>query len=227
MILEVRGVFKRYQMNGIQVEALRGVDFKLNAGEMVGIVGPSGAGKSTFLHIIGLLERPTEGEVLLMGQHVHNLSEEERSRLRLKELGFVFQFHHLLPEFTACENVALPALILGKGRREAYANAADLLTRLGLGNRLHHKPGELSGGEQQRVAFARALINSPRIILADEPTGNLDATSADQLKELLTEFCRQEGSALVLVTHNLQIVRDLGRVLYMRDGRWQMAGEEH
>ncbi|MFN3822218.1 MAG: ABC transporter ATP-binding protein [bacterium] len=221
MIIEAKRLVKRYSIDGSEVEALRGIDFFLEEGERIVIVGPSGAGKSTLLHLLGLLENPTEGILLFRGRSVGQLTDEERSRIRLQEIGFVFQFHHLLPEFTALENVMLPALMLNRTREEAQNRAQELLKRIGLEERMNHKPGELSGGEQQRVAFARALINNPHLILADEPTGNLDQEHANQLKTLLCELCEQQGRALVLVTHNSELANGLGKTLFIRDGRFE------
>lgn len=221
MIVEAKRIVKRYYLDGSEVEALRGVDFSIEEGERIVVVGPSGAGKSTLLHILGLLENPTEGTLLFRGIPVGELTDEERSRIRLQEIGFVFQFHHLLPEFTALENIMLPALMLKRNREEAQNSATELLKRIGLEKRMNHKPGELSGGEQQRVAFARALINNPHLILADEPTGNLDQENATQLKILLRNICEQQGTALVLVTHNAELANGLGKTLFIRDGRFE------
>jgi len=191
----------------------------MEAGETVSIVGPSGAGKSTLLHLLGVLEKPTCGQVFINGKDTSQLSEPERSRLRLEKIGFIFQFHHLLPEFTALENVMLPGLILGKELSRCVQGASDLLEQVGLKERLHHKPGELSGGEQQRVALARALINQPALILADEPTGNLDFESARRMQLLLWQLCTDHQATVLIVTHNLEFAHSADRVFKMEGGR--------
>jgi lipoprotein-releasing system ATP-binding protein len=183
------------------------------------LVGPSGSGKSTLLHIAGLLETPDAGEVVIGGRNCGELSDRERTAIRLKELGFVYQFHHLLPEFTARENVMLPQRISGVSRRKARAQAEELLGRLGMGERLDHRPSRLSGGEQQRVAVARALANHPRILLADEPTGNLDPKTAKLVLDELVSLARAEGVAALVATHNLQLAAKMDRALLLQDGR--------
>src|SRR5262245_23296839 len=190
----------------------------VEAGELVAIVGSSGSGKSTLLHILGGLMHPDAGRVEVAGESVYALSEQRRAALRNGQVGFVFQFHHLLPEFTAVENVALPAMVAGKSRSASLQRARDLLERLGLGDRQSHRPGELSGGEQQRVAVARALVNAPGVALADEPTGNLDQAASEQLYDVLESTARQHGVALVVATHSESLARRAHRVLVLRDG---------
>ena len=210
---------KSFRTGGLEVKVLKGVDLEIVPGEMVAIVGASGVGKSTLLHILGTLERPTVGEVLFHGEHLFQKSESELAAFRNRQIGFVFQFHHLLPEFTALENVAMPALIAGMRHAEALSRAGKWLARMGLSDRLHHRPGELSGGEQQRVATARALIHEPRIVLADEPTGNLDTAAGDALFQLMRSLNEEQGIGFVVVTHNEQLAGHIGRTLRMVDGR--------
>ncbi len=218
-LLAARGLVKRYRTGDKTVEVLRGIDLDLGRGDMVAVVGASGAGKSTLLHILGTLERPTAGEVRIDGVDVFRLRDVELAAFRNRRIGFVFQFHHLLPEFTARENVAMPALIAGRPRREAFATAVRLLDEVGLAGRLDHKPGELSGGEQQRVALARALVLEPDLVLADEPTGNLDEATADEVQALLVELNRRRSTTVVVVTHNERLAGRMGRVLAMAHGR--------
>jgi lipoprotein-releasing system ATP-binding protein len=217
-LIKVVNVTKSFPMGGQDVIALRGVRFDVARGEMLAIVGASGAGKSTLLHIIGTLDTPTSGTVLFEGQDLFNCSEEERAEFRNKRIGFVFQFHHLLPEFTALENTCLPALIRNSPPAEAYERATTILTQVGLGARLHHKPGELSGGEQQRIAVARALMQHPDIVLADEPTGNLDTHTGEALFELMRNLNRARGISFVIVTHNEKLSAQTDRVIRMEDG---------
>ncbi|HEY8278925.1 MAG TPA: ABC transporter ATP-binding protein [Bdellovibrionota bacterium] len=217
-LLRARGVTKTYTKDGAPVEVLRGVDFELREGETLAILGSSGAGKSTLLHVLGTLEPPTEGEVLYYGQDVTNFSSEKVSRFRNREIGFVFQFHYLLQEFSALENVLMPALIAGEDRPKYEERARALLTEVGLSHRLTHRPAELSGGEQQRVALARALIMHPRVLLADEPTGNLDSANAQKVKDLFLELSKSRGITIALVTHDEDIAKDFGRHLVMKDG---------
>ena len=207
-----------FRQGALRLEVLRGASLTLAAGEIVALVGPSGAGKSTLLHIAGLLERPQSGEIEIGGQVCNAMSEAERTRTRRGELGFVYQFHHLLPEFSALENVMLPQLIAGAGRDAARARARELLGRLGLEARLDHRPGRLSGGEQQRAAVARALANRPRVLLADEPTGNLDQRTAEGVFAELLELVRGEGLAALVATHNEALAARMDRVLKLRDG---------
>ncbi len=224
ILIEVKDLHKKYRLDGRTVEVLKGVDLTVNTGEKVAVIGPSGSGKSTLLHQLGLLERPSGGSIRLEGREVTALPERELNRLRLSQVGFVFQFHHLLPEFSALENVLMPALIAGKDRGEAEPRARALLNDVGLGGRLEHKPGELSGGEQQRAALARALMNQPKILLADEPTGNLDREASALLKRLLWEICDRQSMSMIIVTHNLKLAEDTDRMLEMVEGRLVTGG---
>jgi lipoprotein-releasing system ATP-binding protein len=221
-MVQVVDLHKSFPMGGQEVTALRGVRFDIARGEMLAIVGASGAGKSTLLQIIGTLDRPTSGTVLFEGQDLFRLSEDEQAAFRNRRVGFVFQFHHLLPEFTALENAVLPAFIQNQSRAQALADATALLKDVGLEHRLHHKPGELSGGEQQRVAVARALMQRPDLVLADEPTGNLDTHTGEALFRLLHKLNRERGITFVIVTHNDKLSAQADRILHMEDG--QIAG---
>ncbi|MFQ5329649.1 MAG: ABC transporter ATP-binding protein [Thermodesulfobacteriota bacterium] len=223
-LLRAERVYKSHGGGAKVVEVLKGVDISLEKGETVAILGASGAGKSTLLHIMGGLDRPTEGEVLYEGKPIFDRSERMLASFRNRSVGFVFQFHHLLPEFTALENAMMPGLLGGEGRREAKGKAADLLGEVGLGHRLEHKPGELSGGEQQRLAIARALIQTPSLLLADEPTGNLDTHTGDDVFNLLLRMNRERGVTIVLVTHNKTLASKVGRRLTMIDGRLHEEG---
>jgi lipoprotein-releasing system ATP-binding protein len=198
---------------------LKGVDITINKGEVVSIVGPSGSGKSTFLHILGTLDKPDKGEVLLQNQNITRLQGNRLSSFRNKHIGFVFQFHHLLPEFSALENVCIPGWILSSNKGQVKNKALELLNLLGLGHRLENKPAQLSGGEQQRVAVARALINSPEIVFADEPTGNLDTANAKELHQLFFDLRKQFQQTFLIVTHNEELAQLSDRVLHMKDGR--------
>ncbi len=218
-LITLKGLYKRYGRAGAEVEVLNGIDLCLKKGETVAIVGASGVGKSTLLNIMGALDRPSKGEVLYNGSPITGLDDRRLASLRNRSIGFVFQFHHLLPEFTALENVMLPAIIGGAGRAEAKAKAEALLKEVGLWQRLGHKPGELSGGEQQRAAIVRAIIQSPEAVLADEPTGNLDTKTADEVFEVLLNLNRAKGTALVVVTHNERLASRMSRRLNMVDGR--------
>jgi lipoprotein-releasing system ATP-binding protein len=218
-ILQLEGVTRSFRQGEREIVVLTGVDVVLWPGQAVALVGPSGAGKSTLLHITGLLESPTSGRIFLNGRDCATLSEAERTRLRRKEIGFVYQFHQLLPEFSALENVVLPQMILGRGRKAAEARALSLLGGLGLAERAHHRPAELSGGEQQRTAICRGLANSPRLLLADEPTGNLDPHTSEYVFRELVELIRHQGVAALIATHNLELARRMDRVLQVHEGR--------
>jgi len=210
---------------GQRLKVLSGLEFEVGEGEKTVIVGQSGVGKSTLLHILGALDRPTSGQVLFGGIDLAGLDDRQLARLRNREMGFVFQFHHLLPDFTALENTMMPALIQGMPREEAVARAEAVLGRVGLTSRLEHKPGELSGGEQQRVAVARAVVLSPRAILADEPTGNLDPSTAADVHEVLIDLNRSHGVTLIIVTHNEQLAALADTTLVLREGRVHRSNE--
>lgn len=219
--VEVRGLTKTYVHGGQKLPILRGIDLLLEAGEMVAVVGASGVGKSTLLHILGTLDAPTTGAIEFNGLHVTRLAPSALAEFRNRSIGFVFQFHHLLPEFNALENTMMPALIARTPRAQAEASARAILGRVGLSRRLTHKPGELSGGEQQRVALARALILSPSLLLADEPTGNLDTRTGDEIHELFFELNRECGTTMLVVTHNPTLAARMPRQVVMVDGRIQ------
>ena len=219
-LLYADGIWKEYR-NGqsIVLQVLKGVDLEIREGEFVVIVGPSGSGKSTLLHILGGLDKPTEGSVRLDGHDIFQFSEEELAEFRNRKLGFVFQFHHLLPEFTALENVCMPALIRGETMEKAKSRAGTILKTVGLEGRMLHKPNELSGGEQQRVAVARALMNKPELILADEPSGNLDKENGLRLHELLADLSANQGHTFVVATHNPDLAKRADRILKMTEGK--------
>lgn len=219
LVLELRGVSKTYN-TGLpnEVQVLRGVDLAVKAGEIVALVAPSGAGKSTLLHMAGLLDTPDAGDVIFAGQNMNGLSDTKRTGLRRDDVGFVYQFHHLLPEFSAVENVILPQLAAGVGRKEAADRAMNLLDRVGVSGRAEHRPAALSGGEAQRVAFCRALANGPRLLLGDEPTGNLDPTTSDQVFGTLMDLVRSTGLAAVIATHNLELAARMDRVVRLDAG---------
>lgn len=220
-VIEARDLGVRYSEAGRDISILHDVSLQVQAGEMVAIVGASGSGKSTLLHILGLLDKPTTGQVWVQGQATEDMNEKQRSRLRNQALGFVYQFHHLLPEFHALDNAAMPLIVRGLKRDEARAQAQALLERVGLGERLDHFPGQLSGGERQRVALARALVSNPACVLADEPTGNLDRHTADEMFGLLQEVNRELGTAFVIVTHDVALASLAHRQLHMVDGNLQ------
>ena len=218
-VLQVRGLERTYVTAAGSLTVLRGVDLDVMPGEIVGLIGPSGSGKSSLLHAAGLLEHPDAGTITILGRDCTNLVEAERTRVRLATIGFVYQFHHLLPEFSALDNVARPLMIAGVARKAAEARAATLLGELGLADRVQHQPAQLSGGEQQRVAVARALANSPRLLLADEPTGNLDPTTSAAVFDNLYQLARKTGVAALVATHNLELALHMDRVLALKDGR--------
>ena len=218
--LRLEGVRRTFVQASSRLEVLRGIDLRLPAGTLAALVGPSGAGKSTLLHIAGLLERPSDGQVVIEGQAAARLSEGERTRLRGARIGFVYQFHHLLPDFTAVENVMMPQLITGQGRTAARKRGMELLERLGIGARATHRPARLSGGEQQRVAIARALANRPGLLLADEPTGNLDLATADTVFETLLQVSRELGTAALVATHNPDLAARMDTTYSLREGRF-------
>lgn len=217
-ILQVQNIIKSYHMGKVVVPALRGVSFDVEEGEFLAVLGPSGSGKSTLLHLIGCLDRPDEGEILFEGRNVLILNDDELAELRLKKMGFVFQFFNLLPRLTALENVKIPLALAGVSDKEADERARKLLELVGLGKRLNHRPSELSGGEQQRVAIARALINNPKLVLADEPTGNLDTKSGWEIVNLMRKLNEEIGQTFIVVTHDPQIAEVADRILYLKDG---------
>jgi lipoprotein-releasing system ATP-binding protein len=218
-LVRVEGIRKKFLHEGNEVEILKGIDLAIDAGEMLCIVGPSGAGKSTLLHILGTLDLPTSGKIVFEGEDVTRFSSSGLAGFRNRALGFVFQFHHLLPEFNALENVMMPGLIRGTPRAAIEKSARALLEEVGLTHRLTHRPGELSGGEQQRVALARALVMEPKLILADEPTGNLDSRTSDAMNELFFDLNRRRGTTFLVVTHSRDLAGQMPRVVTMRDGR--------
>lgn len=218
-LLEVRELRKTYGSGHSAVDVLKGIDLTVGAGESIALVGASGAGKSTLLHILGTLDRPTSGNVLFRGEDIFRRGEAQLALFRNLSVGFVFQFHHLLPEFTALENAMMPALISGRKREEAVVAAEELLKEVGLAHRLTHKPGELSGGEQQRVAIARALVLSPPLLLADEPTGNLDTRTSEGVHEALEAVRTRFGTTLIIVTHNERLAERMGRTVHLVDGK--------
>ena len=217
-VIQTRGLAQTFRDGRLEVEVLKSIDFRVEEGEQVAIVGSSGSGKSTLLHLLGGLSRPTAGKVWVDGQEISALSARAQGDLRNRALGFVYQFHHLLPEFSALENVAMPLLIRGVERDEALSLAEQLLKQTGLGQRLEHKPGELSGGERQRAAVARALVTQPRCVLADEPTGNLDHHTAEHIHGMMTELNQQYSTALVVVTHDRQLAARMHRQMRLVDG---------
>ncbi len=219
-IIELKKVYKTYNSGPQAVDVLKGIDLEIFKGEVVGIMGPSGVGKSTLLHLIGMLDSPSSGQVILNGQNVQQLKGDALAKYRNKKVGFVFQFHHLLPEFSALENVMIPAMMYGNdnlAKKEEYARY--ILNEVGLSDRIHHKPGELSGGEQQRVAVARALINDPQALLTDEPTGNLDKHNSEALYNLLLDINKKLNQTLVIVTHDDQIEQAASRIIHLDDGK--------
>ena len=218
-LIKIAGLYKSYSNKLKTVDVLKGIDLSVLKGEMIAVVGASGVGKSTLLHLMGALDRPTKGDIFYKGERIFGQTDKRLAMFRNKNIGFVFQFHHLLPEFTALENVMMPAFIGGRDRGMARAMAEGLLCNVGLGERLNHKPGELSGGEQQRAAIARALIQSPDVLLADEPTGNLDTKTGDEIFNLLLRLNMEKGITMVAVTHNERLAGRMGRRLMMVDGK--------
>jgi lipoprotein-releasing system ATP-binding protein len=218
-MIEIRQLIKTFIKDANRIEVLKGIDCTIARGESVAILGASGTGKTTLLQILGALDHPTSGRVLFDGADIFEWDEPRRAEFRNKRIGFVFQFHHLLPEFTALENTAMPGLIQGMSRRDAYRKAEIVLTEVGLDDRLTHKPGELSGGEQQRVAIARAILMNPDVILADEPTGNLDAETGGKVQDLLLALGRAQNTTLIVVTHNRLLADGMSRTINLKDGK--------
>jgi len=218
-VLELKSLTRTYTQEPAPLEVLKGVDFALHSGELVALVAPSGTGKSTLLHLAGLLDTPSGGEILVHGQPAAKLDDAARTALRRQYIGFVYQFHHLLPEFTALENIILPQMVAGNVHNAAAKRAQELLEAVGLGQRAGHRPGKLSGGEQQRVAIARALANRPKLLIADEPTGNLDPHTAEGVFDLLKSLTRAEGLAVLVATHNLDLALRMDRVVTLREGK--------
>lgn len=216
--LECKMVFKEFTEGPSKVSVLNGVNFEVQRGERVAIIGNSGSGKTTFLHILGGLDKPSSGEVKILGENFSNLNSTQRGKVRNSQIGFVYQFHHLLPEFTALENVSMPLLLGTTSVKTAEEKASEMLTRVGLAERFHHKPSELSGGERQRVAIARALVTEPACVLADEPTGNLDTHTAESIQDLMVELNESLGISIVVVTHDLGLAQKVNRVYRMTDG---------
>lgn len=217
-VVELKGLTRSFEQGGERIDVLRGVDLKIMPGEIVALLGPSGSGKSTLLQAVGLLEGGFGGEIVIAGQSAEKSNANARTELRRNHLGFVYQFHHLLPDFDARENVVLPQLVAGRPRDESEARADELLTALGLGHRLTHRPNQLSGGEQQRVAVARGLANRPALVLADEPTGNLDEATSDKVLEQFLALVRGEGSAAIVATHNERLAARMDRVVRLHEG---------
>ncbi len=222
-IVSLRNVARNFEQGGEVIEVLRGVDLDVMPGEIVALLGPSGSGKSTMLQAVGLLEGGFSGSIRMAGIDASDVSSAERTTLRRDHLGFIYQFHHLLPDFTALENVVIPQLLMGKSRAEAEVRAADLLGLLGLGHRLTHRPSQLSGGEQQRVAVGRALANSPKLVLADEPTGNLDEKTSEKVFAQFIELVRNHGSAALVATHNERLAARMDRVVRLHEGRLEQV----
>ncbi len=219
VVLELRNILREYKSEAGILRVLEGADLILNQGELVGLIGPSGSGKSTLLHTAGLLEKAEGGQVLLEGEDCMALNDAGRTALRREKLGFVYQFHHLLAEFDARDNVAMPLMVGGMPRRTARVKAEALLEEMGLTDRMHHQPGQMSGGEQQRVAIARALVNDPRLVIADEPTGNLDPETTERVFASLIRMARSEGAAVLIATHNMSLIKHMDRVLTLKDGK--------
>jgi len=224
-LLQTVNLHKSYFSGPVELPVLKGIDITIEVGEIISIVGASGVGKSTLLHLLGALDRPTDGTVLYEDQDIFGLTDRKLARFRNGELGFVFQFHHLMPEFSAIENVMMPALIAGKNKARAREMAAEFLKKVGLAGREKHRPGELSGGEQQRVAVARALVNEPKIVLADEPTGNLDEKTSEEVHDLLWELNEQTNQTFIIVTHNQNLAQRADRIIRLADGQAKEVAE--
>ena len=222
-VLSLKGVTRHYKSGDRDLNVLRGVDLNLHPGEMTGLIGPSGSGKSTLLHVAGLLEQPDSGEVYFNGKDALKMSDRDRTVVRRLQIGFVYQFHHLLPELNAVDNVASPLMINGMSRSKARKRGAELLRQMGLNERDHHRPGQLSGGEQQRVAIARSLANKPKVLIADEPTGNLDPNTSRVVFQNLFDIARQEGVAVLVATHNVELTTYMDRVLTLHEGQLAAA----
>ncbi len=222
-IISCQNIYKRFTEGKLDVEVLKGITLDIHAGEKIAIVGSSGSGKSTLLHILGGLDLATEGKVQILNKDIAELSDTERGILRNQSLGFIYQFHHLLPEFSALENIAMPLLIRGLAVAEASSMAEEILTKVGLGKRTKHKPGQLSGGERQRAAIARALVSKPQAVLADEPTGNLDHKTAQQIFELMQELNQEMKTAFVIVTHDMQLAEKMDKIYTLIDGQMKKA----
>lgn len=218
-VLELRNIVREYASDAGTLRVLESASLTLNRGELVGLIGPSGSGKSTLLHTAGLLEKAEGGQVLLEGEDCMALSDAGRTRLRREKLGFVYQFHHLLPEFDARDNVAMPLMVGGMPRKQARVKAEALLDTMGLADRVRHQPGQMSGGEQQRVAIARALVNDPRLVIADEPTGNLDPATTERVFQSLIKMAKSEGAAVLVATHNMSLIDHMDRVLTLKNGK--------
>lgn len=218
-VLELQGIDRTYRTEAGALNVLKGTDLRVAPGELVGLVGPSGSGKSTLLHTAGLLERPEGGAIFLDGINCLKLNDDGRTAIRRRKIGFVYQFHHLLPEFNAIDNIAMPLMIAGVKTKKAREKAASLLAEMGLEDRAFHQPGQLSGGEQQRVAIARALANDPRLVIADEPTGNLDPATTERVFSTLIKMVREEGAGVLVATHNFALTRHMDRILTLKDGK--------
>jgi putative ABC transport system ATP-binding protein len=218
-IFELRGVSKVYCMKGVETHALRGVNLSVKKGEYAAIIGPSGCGKSTLMHIMGCLDSPTSGKVILEGRDVSEMDDDELARIRREKIGFVFQAYNLIPGLTAAENISLPMRFNGIGRGDARRRAHELLKKVGLGDRLNHKPSEMSGGEQQRVAIARALVNDPDVIMGDEPTGNLDSKTSEEIMDVIEDLHDKTGKTVIIVTHDRSVARRASRKIKMLDGK--------